>query len=387
MSAYINAKLQEIFMDNCCKIACAALLFAAFPCSSAESKLIIKSGFEPSTNIPADISDIKGIDASTGHSWDDNPAWIEKSNFVYIISGGKKAVDFMNSEIVEMTGPKGDTTKVLHMQNKLDDPDNSSTSRNEYSLFASQSGTVYAEGYVRYCMKLQDNLDEIIPLDKNAGWYMIMEWKEPNSGIKYSDQQCADMAGCSKVGSNNYRINIGIDKEAGSNKLFWIINGEAPQPCRCREWTIRNKSVPVPLGAWFLVEAYMKKHASDGRVYFAVNGTVVCDTTCRTQHKDNPLPLKFWSIFKLYHGEDWRANGPTNQWYDDLEVWDGFPPVHSHIENMPSVKASLRAWGMYPADEQSVKHYDIRGRVIDNARCNSGIIIRAFPFSTRILIR
>jgi len=286
--------------------------------------VIFASGFEPDTSITDDLLNIVGTDLSTGYSWDELPGWVERSRFTYIISAGKDVLDFMNSEIIEMEGPLGHPTRVLHIENKADDPDNSSTSRNEFSLFSKDPPDDYSEGHVRYWMLLQDNLDRIIPLESNAGWYMIMEWKEPNSGVTYTDDECTAM-GCTAAGSNNYRINIGIDKVAGSDRLYWVAHGEAPQPCRCTEWTITNDEVPVPMGEWFQVEAYMRKDHVDGRVYFAVNGEVVVDTIVRTEHADNPLPLQFWSIFKLYHGNDWRALGSTNQWYDDLEMLCGEP--------------------------------------------------------------
>jgi len=286
--------------------------------------VLFASGFEPDTAVTDDLLNIVGPDLSTGYSWEELPDWVERTRFTYIISAGKDVLDFMNTEIIEMDGPLGHVTRVLHIENRADDPDNSSTSRNEFSLFSKDPPDDYREGRVRYWMLLQDNLDRIIPLDSNAGWYMIMEWKEPNSGVTYTDEECAAM-GCTAAGSNNYRINIGIDKDADSDRLYWVAHGEAPQPCRCREWTITNDEVAVPLGEWFRVEAYMRKDHVDGRVYFAVNGEVVVDTIVRTEHEDNPLPLQFWSIFKLYHGNDWRALGPTNQWYDNLEMLCGEP--------------------------------------------------------------
>jgi hypothetical protein len=50
--------------------------------------------------------------------------------------------------------------------------------------------------------------------------------------------------------------------------------------------------------------------------------------TGRTEHPDHPLPLRFWSPMKNYHGMEWNAQGPVSQWYDDFELWSGFPPGH-----------------------------------------------------------
>ena len=241
----------------------------------------------------------------------------------------------MTSTIVKAAGPQGTESHVLCMQSIADDPDHSSTSRNEFSFFARKPPHDYRQGYVRYWMKLQADLPERVPNHRPTPWYMIMEWKEPDSGIKHPAKKCR-ASGEGPAGTNNYRINIGIRREAGATRFRWVVNGEHPQPCRKKEWSYDDSEVGVPFGDWFLVEAYMKKHATQGRVYFAVNEQVVLDTTQtrpagfvgRTQHADNPLELKFWSPLKNYHGMVWNQQGPISQWYDDFELWTDFPPGH-----------------------------------------------------------
>ncbi len=301
----------------------------------AQGQLLLKSGFESSVQITEDMSDITGLDTVSGFDWDDTPAWIESSRYAYLVNRDKRLTDYMASFIETAIGPHGNRTHVLCLQNRADDPDHGSTSRNEYSFFGRKPPNEYMEGYVKYWMKLQGNLEELVPRDKQSPWYMIMEWKEPNSGIKYSAAACRER-GEGPAGSNNYRININIRREKDAPKFHWYITGEHPQPCRKTEWAYLNPEVEVPLGKWFLVEAYMKKDAVDGRVYFAVNGDVVLDTdqvrpkgfTGRTQHADNPLELRFWSPMKNYHHMDWNKQGPVSQWYDDFELWSGFPPGH-----------------------------------------------------------
>ncbi len=300
-----------------------------------EGQLLLKSGFEGQVRVTQGMSDITGIDPNSGLNWEATPEWIESSHFVYLVGKNKMLSDYMVSSIETAIGPYGSETRVLRMQNKADDPDQQSTSRNEYSFFMKPPPHGYQEGYVRYWMKLQDNLADLLPNDKATPWYMIMEWKEPDSRIRKSAAECKAV-GQGAGGSNNYRINIGIHRQANAMQLRWYLTGEPPQPCRKAEWTYLNPDVEVPLGRWFFVEAYMKKHTTAGRVYFAVNGQVVLDTrvtpppgfTGRTEHADNPLPLKFWSPMKNYHSMSWNRMGPVSQWYDDLELWSGFPPGH-----------------------------------------------------------
>lgn len=309
----------------------------------AQGQLLLKSGFEPSVSVTSDMSDIKGVDKVSGFRWDATPSWIESSRFVYLVKRNKKITDYMASFIETDVGPYGNKTHMLCMQNKADDPDQSSTSRNEYSFFMKPVPNNYREGYVKYWMKLQKNLGELVPKDKASPWYMIMEWKEPNSKIRKSAEECKKR-GEKPGGSNNYRININIRRKENASIFRWYITGEHPQPCRKTEWTYFAPKVSVPLGRWFLVEAYMKQHATEGRVYFAVDGQVILDTdiikpkdfTGRTQHANNPLPLKFWSPMKNYHSMNWNRTGPVSQWYDDFELWSGFPPGHPALKDKDS---------------------------------------------------
>ena len=305
----------------------------------AAGTLLLKSGFEDGVRITDDLNAIAGADVP-GYAWDKVPQW-ESSRFVYVIGRGRKVADFMESIIERQIGPQGRETRVLRLVNKADDPDHSSTSRNEFSFFAPNPPNEYREGYVRYWMKLQPNLMELVPPAKSPPWYMILEWKEPNANTSKSAPECRECCGAAAGGTNNYRINIGLQRKPGATAFEWVVRGERPQPCRVEEWRHENATVKVPLGEWFLVEAYLKKHARDGRVYFAVNGQVVLDTaatkprgfTGRTEHPDNPLPLRFWSPMKNYHGMEWNAQGPVSQWYDDFELWSSFPPGHPALRS------------------------------------------------------
>jgi hypothetical protein len=296
--------------------------------------LLLKSGFEEGVEISNDMTRIIGSDVA-GYDWEAIPSW-SSSRFVYIVSAGKNLKDYAESFIEKTIGPKGNETSVLCLKNIADDPDHSATSRNEFSFFGEDPPDDFKEGYVRYWMKLQDNLDKMFSDRQDAPWYMVLEWKEPNSGISKSEEECKKCCNARRGGTNNYRINVHMEKDENSEVFYWVINGEHPQPCRVREWTYINNQEIVPFGEWFQVEAYLKKHESEGRVYFAVNSQVILDThivwpegfTGRTQHNDNPMPLRFWSPMKNYHSMEWNKDGPICQWYDDFELWSSFPPGH-----------------------------------------------------------
>ena len=312
--------------------------FTAFAGASGQGEsggvLLLKSGFEKGVRISDDMNQILGSDVP-GYTWEQTPRW-ESSRFAYLVGRDRKVTDFMESVIERQVGPRGGETNVLRLINKADDPDHGSTSRNEFSFFAPKPPGEFKEGYVRYWMKLQANLDRLLPDDRPAPWYMILEWKEPNAGTAKSAAECKECCGAKAGGTNNYRINVGLERKPASREFQWVIRGERPQPCRVEEWRHGNSQVRVPLGEWFLVEAYLKKDSREGRVYFAVDHQVILDTdevkpagfTGRTEHPDHPLPLRFLSPMKNYHGMEWNRQGPVSQWYDDFELWSGFPPGH-----------------------------------------------------------
>ena len=55
------------------------------------------------------------------------------------------------------------------------------------------------------------------------------------------------------------------------------------QPVRITEWCEVCEKDEVSMRRCFKIEAYMKKHPTDGRVYFAVDDEVICDRRCRTE--------------------------------------------------------------------------------------------------------
>jgi hypothetical protein len=278
-------------------------------------ELLFASGFSDGVTISEDLLDINGVDAETGFSWDDTPAWIERTNFYYAVQDDADIPEFMDTEIIEVDGPEGTPTRVLHLVNKGNDPDKSSTSRAELSFFGRDGEGDFDEGYIRYWTRLQPDLDQVVPDGVEPRLYYLLESKDRAPG----------QTGAGK-GHSGIRINIGLTQDPETRELYWVATGEQVQPIRQIEWQNRNTSVEVPLGEWFLVEAYLRRHPTDGRVYFAVDGEVVFDITVRTQHADEPRSLLFWSPFKLYHDESWWGAGPTEQWFDDLELWTGLPP-------------------------------------------------------------
>jgi chitodextrinase len=86
---------------------------------------------------------------------------------------------------------------------------------------------------------------------------------------------------------------------------------------------VLNRTVPVPVGGWFKFEFFLhRSNGADGRVWVAVNGNVIADHYGPNMGAWN-LPINRIMTPILYTG----SRMPVYQWIDDLEIWDGFPPV------------------------------------------------------------
>lgn len=279
-----------------------------------------KSGFEAGVEIRHDeptraVDGLTGRDTTTGFDWShDVPA--PKANFFYLVRSERPA-DYMRTELESVSGREGRPTRALRMEVRGRDPALVAAgllNRNEFSLF--KPG--YDQAYTRYWLKLQDNYLALCPRDDAASWRMFFELKEPDSGVT---RRAA--AGNRQTGTNNYRISSYIRRKP-TGELYWHVRGEAPQPFRTVDWDLFNDEVPVPIGRWFKVEVFFR-HAADGMMWLAIDGRQVVLRRGRTQHPDNPLPIGFWSPFKLYLSPEWLARGAVYQWVDDVEFWPDFP--------------------------------------------------------------
>lgn len=301
------------------------------PPSIQDQALPFISGFRPASAVTSDLRRITGIDDQVNDNWDIMGGWIDRNGFQYL--AGQPLTNFVNSEIVNMTGRLGTTTKVLRLTSIRDDPNFTSLTRNELSLYSKAPPNDYRQAYARYWVKLPAATMGRIPVAQPSPWWNFMEWKEGDSGNVSPPGDCEDQ-GAEPGGTNNYRVNININRNAGQSQFYWRILAEQVQPCRVQEWQYLDTAIAVPIDEWFRVEVFFKKHATDGRFYFKVNNTVVLDTavtrpagfTGRTQHGAAPLPLATFSVFKVYHDEDWWTGGPSVVLYDDLLIQDTIPP-------------------------------------------------------------
>jgi hypothetical protein len=313
------------------------LTTSAFSAAPHSVRPWLKSGFEEGVEISYDeptrqLDRLVGRDHLTGFDWSkDVPA--AKANFFNLVRNERPG-DYVRTELRDVEGRDGKSTRALRMEVTAKDPALKAPgllNRNEYSLFKPK----YDQAYTRYGMKLQDNYLEFCPKDHAKSWRMFFEVKEPDSGVARvhaSDNR--------HTGTNNYRISCYIRRKP-EGELYWHVRGEAPQPVRTVDWEIFNDEVPVPVGRWFLVEILFR-HTEDGMMWLAIDGQQVAYHRGRARHPTNPLPIGFWSPFKLYLGLDWLQRGPAYQWIDDVEFWPDAPPDATPRDERRANKSTFR---------------------------------------------
>lgn len=170
--------------------------------------------------------------------------------------------------------------------------------------------------YVSYWLKLQPDLLEKMATDfwGNSGtWRAIFAFKTGGQtpwGTPAND--------------GDYRVEAYV-KTASGQAFFAVLGdnnagGGAPL---VNTWYVENRAVPVPVGRWFKVEVFWHRSGdATGRVWFAADGQVIADRRgANLGARGQPVNRIIAPL--LYSG----SAMPIWQWVDDLEIWDGFPPV------------------------------------------------------------
>lgn len=276
----------------------------AIPKRLGGPKLLFKSGFDGAAlSSTFEIyghggwQQIAGTDDVTGFAWP--PAIGVRSTLrLQMIVGvpveQSTITDYIENRIETVTGRNGTPTRALYQLIKRRGEGFCCTQ----DTFMLQPAAEPGDMYVSFWVKLQPDL-----LEKNANtWKALFEWKT----------------------AGDYRVLTQIMTDGGA--AYWrtqgdnVANGNLPKETF---WRIEDRNVPVPIGEWFKYEVFW--HRSDGpegRVWAAVNGKVIAD-------RHGPLmgvhrkAINRIMLPNLYQG----GTTPQYQWVDDLEIWNGFPPL------------------------------------------------------------
>jgi len=266
--------------------------------SSSQANLLFKSGFEGRVNIVSVGKRHKISGADESYVWpNDLPGAGNRNFFNYIVSGKKDYNQFINTDIVTVTGRYGQPTRALYQAILKNDKDTRALTRNQYNMYPSLTADTFKQMYVKYWLKFQPDLDEIMP--KNS-WRMMMEWFE--SG-------------------DDYRFNLQVIRTHQGGGLKWKLLGQILKPKREYDWLEINDQIQVPVGEWFLLEVFWK-HSSepDGQILVKINGKDLFNHIGRNKLNSR---LSVLMPFKCYGRTDY------SQWIDDFEIWDSIPQVSS----------------------------------------------------------
>jgi hypothetical protein len=246
---------------------------------------------------------IVGTDSTTGFTWPGN-IWGGGISFQTII--GLPIVDtagnYMLNRIETVTGHNGNPTRALYSQ--ITQQGGAFTQDVVTLLPASEQGDMY----ISYWIKFQpDLLQNMTP----QNWRAFFEWK--SSGDYRVIAYVASWGdGCGGV------------KPMGP--LFWQVKGDnqANGGLPYQEfWRVDNCAFAVPVDQWFKFEVFWHRSSgADGRVWMAFNGQVIANHYGPNVGIYNN-PINRIMMPNLYSGTPY----PIYQWVDDVEIWDGFPPV------------------------------------------------------------
>lgn len=286
-------------------------------------RLLFQSGFEDGVSLSEPALRF-GQWRQTLHGADRGFDWASAlagtpADFQYMVSGqdAKDAAAlgrFVETRIEEVVGPHGTRTRALYQALRARGA--MGATQNDFIIFNMRDAQ---RGYVRYWVKLQPNLLDV--MKDEFDWRVMLEWKEQPSFETPLDFQ--------------YRWLVMLSRSKADG-LVWKVEGDSVAPGQAAtgsswtdDWTLWNRDVPVPLGRWFLLEAAWNLDAGEqGRLLVRVDGTVIAERRGRTQLKS---PQGKLYLFEVYQGEASLRRGVAYQWVDDIELWSDMPPAPSAV--------------------------------------------------------
>jgi hypothetical protein len=276
--------------------------------TNPSATLLFKSGFEGNivlSHVSGNLSTyqaIQGADSQTNFSWplelfSPNP---QLTGLQEVISYGTPASEDINNyiqnSIETVTGHSGSTTHALLLKALKA---SNATCCLQDNLQSASLANPPNDMYERFWVKYNPELLSQVQANKNQFYRTVWTMKT----------------------TNDYRIEAYIYGDTNGNP-YWYAHGDnnPAGPPLVEYWSASNKSVPVPLNQWALVEIYLHRSTgSDGRFFWAVNGQTVVDHQGPNYGANNaPINVFMYSsVYTQYY--------PAYQWIDDLEIWSEAP--------------------------------------------------------------
>jgi chitodextrinase len=310
------------------------------PASASAARRLFASGFEGATTLvtpgqgnfwgTGGWTDITGTDDTTGFTWPPNIWGGGGGRFLFLtdplVVSAADIGSYMFNRIETVTGPKGIQTRALYQEISRNvngtEPMGTSPTTNLFNILPSGETS---DLYVSYWVKLQPDLvEKMNNLPDGPGIVNGGTWRA-FFAFKTGTQKAVTGPLNDPMDNGDYRVEVYVMTYGGGTPYWQVLadnnaGGGAPL---VNNWSVQNRDVPVPIGEWFKFEIFWhRSDGADGRVWLAVNGNVICDRSGPNTGAWN-LPINRISMPTVYTG----SRMPVYQWIDDLEIWDGFPPV------------------------------------------------------------
>jgi hypothetical protein len=231
--------------------------------------------------------------AITGGAWP-LALWGAEASAIQLFAGPAESVDgssigrYMVNDLVTLTGRAGQPTRALH-QRLAQVPSGGGIDQ----LFIRTDGpgqTARAQGplYIAYDLRLGDQAALLGP----GGYHGLFELYQ---------------------GGSRFELIVTIDP---GRRAVWNLKSHFPSGAGRSDWTESNAATPVPAD-WFRLEIYWKP---DERLWIAAGGARLVEHRGPNLVGEGPVT----SVHVFVNG---ASKAPSEQWVDDLEIWDDFPPT------------------------------------------------------------
>jgi hypothetical protein len=311
---------------------------AATPQATSSAKLLFHTSLEGAISMqPVAAADCWGVgcwkrmtgtDSVTGFPL---PSTLGGGTSMFLLDSDPIVVtpatveSYLYSSYETVAGHTGATTKAVRQQISRNlngtEPMGAQGLQNEFMFLPKDAMT---DLYVSYWLKLQPDMVEKMNnlpagpgIDRGGTWRGIFALK---TGTKTANGAAQN--------NGDYRIEAYVNTYGGGAPYWCLLgdNNAGSGAAPVTYWKIENRNVPVPVGQWFKLEIYWHRSAgSDGRVWMGANGKTIADYRGPNMGASN-LPINRIMAPMLYSGQ----RMPAYQWFDDLEIWDGFPPAGSN---------------------------------------------------------
>jgi len=309
-----------------------------------------------STNTKSELSCyfvLSGKDTS-GYTWpiqmwdndvDPNDPNATGAAFQYIphITSGTIS-HYLNVKIEHVAGHGGPPSDVLHQTIINPGETGNLTPQVPYVIHPGNQFDQQHDLFLRFWLEYPSGLDGTMPDGQHSWWQMPFQIRTVDKDNPTPLRVSLFAANTPTHDGKHCDESPNHPNDPPQGQWHWLIQGDdgavdtspvdpttgEPTTPETPYWELCNSTAAVPMGQWFKVEIYFHRATSEsatGRVWVAIAGREVLDYTVPAGTPDHGMYDKGIRVDRImlpqmYGGAYW----PREQYVDDLEIWNGFPP-------------------------------------------------------------